>query len=216
VVKVKIVVSDAWSKMKLIDLTMPMTRLTPVYPGDPEPEFSRVASCEQAGWNAYRVCVGTHFGTHIEAPWHLIEDGKKLGEFPIERFVGQGVLFDVRGHAEINVNLDDIQGNKIVLFRTDHTEDSGSPDFFKNYPVLSKNLAEKIIQVKPSIVGIDSFTIDKPPHDIHKTLFKHEVLCIENLVNLKLIPPKDFTVYALPVKLNNFDGAPCRVIAQVE
>ncbi|OHE54183.1 MAG: hypothetical protein A3K61_01895 [Thaumarchaeota archaeon RBG_16_49_8] len=214
--KVKIVVSEAGPKMRLIDLTMPMGKMTPVYPGDPAQEFIRVASCENEGWNAYRISIGTHFGTHIDAPWHLLKSGKTLGEFPIEKFVGRGVLFDVRGQNEINVNLDGLREKEIVLFRTDHTENVGSPDFFRNYPVLSKELAGKIILAKPSIVGIDSFTIDQPPYEIHKMLFKHDILCLENLVNLKLIPPKDFTLYALPMKLESFDGAPCRVIAQVE
>lgn len=202
--------------MKLIDLTMPMNRLTPVYPGDPAQEFTRVASCENEGWNTHKISIGTHFGTHIDAPWHLLKDGKKLGDFPIERFVGRGMLFDVRDQNEIDVNLYGLRGKEILLFRTDHTKNMRSPHFFKNPPVLSKELARRVIQAKPRIVGIDSFTIDQPPHEIHKMLFKHEILCLENLVNLRLIPQKDFTLYALPLNLNNFDGAPCRVIAQVE
>lgn len=203
--------------MKLIDLTMPINESTPVYPGDPKPEFRQVSFCEKSGYNEHRICMNTHFGTHIDAPWHMVEKGKRLTDFPIEKFVGRAVLIDVRGQEEIDAELDGVKKNDMLLLRTDHTKKISSPDFFTNKPVISRGFAERVVKKKISILGIDSFTPapDSPPFEIHKYLLENEVLCLENLVNLDLIPKKTFTLYVLPLKLDRIDGAPCRVVAQL-
>ncbi|MCK4796678.1 MAG: cyclase family protein [Spirochaetes bacterium] len=202
--------------MKTVDLTMTLNNLTPVYPGDPKPEFKRIAFCEKEGWNEHRISINTHLGTHIDAPWHMIEDGKKLTDYPIDKFFGNAIIFDVRNQKTINIDLKGVKENDIILLRTDHTKNINKADFFSNNPVISKDLAKKIVRKKISIVGIDSYTPDNPPFEIHKYFFKHDVLSLENLVNLDLISIKTFKIFILPIKLERTDGAPCRVIAQID
>lgn len=202
--------------MKLIDLTMPVNEMTPVYPGDQKPEFKRVAYCTKEGWNEHRICTNTHFGTHIDSPWHMLENGKRLTDFDIERFIGRAILFDVTGQKEINISIDEVEENDIVILRTDHTKKAYTPAFYEENPVISKSLAENLVAKKVNIVGIDSFTPDHPPFDIHKLFLKHEILILENLIDLDKIPVKTFTIYIFPIKYDKIDGAPCRVIAQIE
>lgn len=201
--------------MNIIDLTMTINETTPVYPGDPKPEFTRVATCEKDGWNEHRICINTHFGTHIDAPWHMLRDGKRLSDFTLEKFIGRAVLFDVREQKEINTNLDVVQEGDILLLRTDYTQYANSLDFFKNNPVISKELARKIVDKKISIVGIDSYTPDNEPFEIHKFLLSHDILILENLVNLDKIKVESFMIFILPLKLDKIDGSPCRVFAQI-
>ncbi len=108
--------------MAYIDLTMPINERTPVYPGDPSADFRRIAFCEKDGWNGHRVSMNTHFGTHIDAPWHMLDDGKKLTEYSIDHFIGRAVLLDVRGRQQIEASLVTIECDDIVLLRTDHTK----------------------------------------------------------------------------------------------
>jgi kynurenine formamidase len=202
--------------MKLVDLTMPLNERTPVFPGSPKPSFKRVAYVDKDGYNAHRICTNTHFGTHIDSPWHMLRNGKRLTDFSIERFIGQAILYDVRGQREIDIELKDVKENDIVIFRTDHTKKAYASGFFETAPVISRKLAEELVERRVNIVGIDSFTLDEPPCDIHKLFFRQEILILENLVELGNIPVSIFKIYVFPIKYDRIDGAPCRVIAQIE
>ena len=200
----------------MIDLTMPLDENTPVYPGDPKPEFNRVAFYAKDGWNEHRICINTHLGTHIDAPWHMIDEGKRLSDFPIEKFVGRGLVVDVRGQEEIDDPLEGIRQGDIVLLRTDHTKKAATPEFFTDNPVISRALALRIVEKQVSIVGIDSFGPDNPPFEVHKLFFEHDILSLENLVSLDLLPQDAFQLFVFPIRLEGLDAAPCRVIAIVE
>jgi kynurenine formamidase len=201
--------------LKYIDLTMPLNQLTPVYPGDPKPEFKQFASCEIEGWNAHIICMNSHFGTHIDAPWHMLKEGKRLSDFPITKFIGRAIMFDVRGQREIDIELDAARENDILILRTDHSKLAGQSDFYERNPVISQQLANRIVEKKLSIVGIDSHTPDLYPFEIHKLLLKHDILILENLVDLDKIETNTFTIMVLPMKLDKMDGAPCRVVAEI-
>jgi kynurenine formamidase len=192
--------------MDIIDLTMPIDEKTPVFPGDPKPQFQQIATIQDNGWNEKRLTFNSHFGTHIDAPFHMLEDGKKLSDYPIETFVGEAVVISL--DDEFPKNLP-----PIVFFHTGHSKKAYSKDYFRNNPVLTMNIAKELIKQKVRIVGIDSFTPDNTPYDIHKLLFKHDILIVENLVNLDKLVGKRFMCSILPLKIQDADGAPCRVIA---
>ncbi len=202
--------------MKLIDLTMPLNNFTPTFPSDPKPEFKQTSFLEKNGWNEHIISFGTHFGTHIDVPFHMIKNGKKLSDYSINKFVGNGTVIDVRGLKNINVNLQGIQKKDIILFRTDHTKKINSDTYFTSFPIITDKLAKQIVKKKIKIIGIDSFTFDVQPFEIHKYFLNSDVLCLENLVNLDLIPSKNFKLFIFPMKLDDMDGAPCRVVAQIK
>jgi arylformamidase len=187
--------------MRLIDLTMSLNAETPTYPGDPKAEFTRIATCEKDGWNEHRISMNTHFGTHIDAPWHMLPNGKRLTEYPIDRFVGMASVVDVRGMSTIDADLDSVGPGEIVLLRTDRTELAGSPAFYEGIPVLSAEFARKCIARRVSIVGMDTYTPDEPPFEIHKLLLAADVLILENVVALSLLPPGRFRLFVMPVGL---------------
>ena len=90
--------------MNIIDLTLPITNKTPTFPGDPKPEIKQVATIRVDGWNEKRISIGSHFSTPVDAPFHMLEEGKKLDEYPIEKFIGEAMVIDVNN--KINPNLD--------------------------------------------------------------------------------------------------------------
>lgn len=198
--------------MKIFDLSMPIDERTPTFPGDPKQEIKQVATIRKNGWNEKRLTINSHFSTHIDAPFHMLENGKKLTDFPIETFIGEAIVIDTRNQFEIEPNLDDVKSNDIVFFFTGHTKKAYSENFFKNNPVMTKNTAQKLIDKKIKIVGLDSFTPDNEPFEVHKLFFKHNILIVENLVNLDQLIGKRFKCYILPLKIQDADGAPCRVV----
>ena len=197
----------------ILDLTMPLDERTPVFPGDPKQELKSVATIKKNGWNEKRVSFNSHFGTHIAAPYHMIEGGKKLTDFPIESFIGKACVIDVRGQEEIFAPLEKFSSCDIVFFLTGHVKKAHSPDYFSGNPVIGEKMAKELITHQVRIVGLDSFTPDNAPYDIHKLLFKHDIRIVENLVNLEKLAGKTFLCHNLPLKIQDADGAPCRVIA---
>jgi arylformamidase len=176
----------------IIDLTMDFGPDTPVYPGDPKPEFIQAATAEKDGWNAKKITFETHFSTHMDAPFHMLADGKKLDEFPAETFTGKGTVFESE-----KVDLDQIEEGDIVFF----------------IGTISAELANELIRKKVKMVGTNLMGPDDPPFDVHKLFFKNNILIVENLVNLDKLIGKRCTFFVLPIKIKDADAAPCRAIA---
>ena len=87
--------------------------------------------------------------------------------------------------------------------------------YFEDYPAIPEEVAEYLVSKQIKIVGVDTCSVDHEEFVAHRTLLKNDVLIIENLTNLQELAGKEFTVYALPIKLQ-IDGAPARVIAAVD
>lgn len=200
--------------MKLVDLTMDIDEEAPVYPGDPKPEITQFATIPENGWNEKRLTFSSHFGTHIDAPFHMLTNGKKLTDFHIEKFIGEAVVIDARNHKEIDADLNQVKKGDIVFFCTGHSENVPE-DYVSDWPVISERLAKGLILKKIKIVGTDTPSPDKAPFAVHKMLFKHDILIVENLVNLKQLVGKRFECFIMPLKIKDADGAPCRVVARV-
>jgi kynurenine formamidase len=198
--------------MKLFDLTMPIDERTPTYPGDPKQEIEQIATIEKDGWTEKRLTFNSHFSTHIDAPIHMVKGGKKLTDFPLEKLIGEAVVIDVRGQKEIVADLENVKEDDIVFFFTGQTDKAYSDNFFKNEPVISMETAKGLIKKKAKIIGIDSFTPDHEPFEIHKLLLGNDILIVENLINLKELSGKRFQCFILPLNIAEADGAPCRVI----
>lgn len=203
---------------KIIDLTHCFTSEMPVYPGDPTPKLQQSAFLDQHGLNDFQLSTGMHVGTHMDGPLHMIAGEKKLCDFPVDTFLGRGVLVDCRGQTRIdapllqNVNL---QPGDIVLVRTGFSEFFGQQKYFEDFPKIAENFAAKLIDAGVKILGLDCPSPDRSPFPIHKILLSHEVLIIENLTNLDRIPTNvSFQIMALPMKIDT-DSALVRVIAKI-
>jgi kynurenine formamidase len=81
----------------IYDLTQALNENTPVYPGDPKVKVEQVGVIAKDGFCDHLVAFGTHNGTHMDAPAHMIEGGKGLKDYPIERFIMPAICVDVRG-----------------------------------------------------------------------------------------------------------------------
>lgn len=84
------------SPKSLIDLSHPLTSQTTIYPGDPPFVMHSVCNIPTDGYTVHALSLGTHTGTHVDAPFHFFAQGQKLHELPLERFVGRALVVDVR------------------------------------------------------------------------------------------------------------------------
>ena len=195
---------------------MPIDERTPSFPGEVSQKIEQVATIENNGWNVKRLCINSHFSTHIDAPVHMIEGGKSLSDYPMDKFIGEAVVLDVRGQSEIEADLSEIRKGDIVFFLTGHSSKAYDDDYFENNPVISERTAHDLIEKEINIVGLDSFTPDNEPYLIHKMFLRADILIVENLINLENLAGKRFRCCILPLNIKDGDGAPCRVAGIVD
>ena len=199
-----------------IDLSVPINNKTPIYPGDPETKIEPAGVLERDGYADSYVSIGTHVGTHVDAPTHMVAGGKTLDQIPVEQFIGRGRYVKVENKTFdlIVVQEAGVQAGDIVLFDTGLAVNYHEASYFEDYPALPEDIANYLVETNVKMVGFDMCSPDHEPYPIHKILLGGNVLIIENLTNLEQLAGKDFTIYALPVNLQ-IDGAPARVIAVV-
>ena len=201
--------------MKIYDLSMRISDNMPVYPGDGKPVVDRIAATS-------RMLLGTHCGTHFDAPLHFDPDGAKLSDIPLENFIGMAHLIDVSGETRstrsVSAGMLRHFGplrHAIVLIKTNNSLDFIKKDEFDfNFTVLSGEAAEYLASSGVKTVGFDYLTVDpadKDSKDAHKELLSRGVCIIEGL-DLSEPPEGDYFAVCLPLKLGETDGAPGRAI----
>ena len=204
--------------MQLIDLTHTFTKEMPVFPGDKNAVLKQVAFTNKDDYNSFYLQSGMHVGTHIDAPYHMNPNGKKLSDISLEHFIGKGKIIDARRHKIINTDIlidTNIQQNDILLICTGHDKKYRTDSYYKDYPVITEEFAKQVIKKGIKIIGFDSPSPDKAPYNTHKIFFNNNVLIIENLKGIEsLINCNNFEIIAFPVKFESA-GAPVRVVAKL-
>jgi arylformamidase len=202
--------------MSLIDLSVIVNEHTPVYPGDPTVKIEQVGVLDRDGYIDHIVSMDTHTGTHIDAPLHMLKDGKSLDKFSPDKFVGRGRYVNVSEGFNIDILVQaKIEEGDIVLFHTGMSDHFYESAYYESYPAMSEEIAQYLIEHKVKMVGLDTGSADNVDgFPIHKLLLGADILIIENVSNLDTLAGKDFTVYALPMKLQ-LDGSPARVFAEL-
>lgn len=199
--------------MKYIDLSVDINENTPVYPGDPPTKIQPGGILEKNGYQDHYLCIGTHAGTHIDAPSHMIKNGKNLKEIPLEQFIGNGIVINIDKKFDMEIiKKAPIKKGDIVLFNTGMSKLYHRSAYYDNYPAMTEELSHYLVNKEIKMVGVDMCSVDHEPFPVHRILLKNNILIIENLTNLAQLEGKEFIIYAFPIKLQ-IDGAPARVIA---
>lgn len=208
--------------MKVVDLTHIINNEMPVYPGTEKPRIEMALSVSKDGFQESRLNIFSHVGTHMDAPAHMLEKGAHLNEINIENFVGKAVLIDVTDINGDEIKLEHVQkyseeleDAEFVVFKTGWSKLWEVETYYQNFPVLSTEAAKWLLKYKLKAVGVDAISVDKidtTDFEIHHILLENNILIIENLTNLDAIKGTSFTLCSLPLKYENADGAPTRVV----
>ena len=95
--------------LKFIDLTLPISEKIPTFPGSPQPVFIQWENIKNDGYNLELLFLSSHTGTHLDAPYHFLEKGKKIHEIPLKRLVIDAILVKIRKSADQPITKTDIQ-----------------------------------------------------------------------------------------------------------
>jgi arylformamidase len=161
--------------------------------------------------------MGSHTGTHIDAPWHFVENGRKLHEIPLETLVGPATVMEISGVPAIRrADLENKDWRDVtrVLFKTDNSSHWSDAGFHEQFVYLEPDAAEFLAAKGIVLVGIDYLSIDQFKslnHPTHFALLQRNIVIIEGL-DLRRVKPGKYRMAALPLNLQDADGAPTRVI----
>lgn len=202
--------------MKIIDISQEIYSGMPVYPGDPSFQTRRVNSFKQGDMcEVSEITMGTHCGTHVDAPLHMLPDGEPLESIPLDCFIGKCRVLTVPYPIISEKTLEELQvkpGERILL-RTDPNGKYNRHGKF-NPAVLSMRAAQYLAQLPVKLVGIDAPTVENMElcdGEVHRTLLKAGIPLLEGL-RLEEVEGENYTLSALPIRLNGENGAPCRAV----
>jgi arylformamidase len=204
--------------MVLYDATILLHTTLPTWDGEPGPVCRPI---KQIGVNgeAARVSiltVGTHTGTHIDAPAHYIPGGAGVDALPLWALVGPCRVVEVSASRLIEpADLDPAAlGASRLLLKTASGAFWDDPAFRHDFVALSPAAADWLVEQGMVLVGIDYLSIDPydaDPAAAHLSLLAAGVVVLEAL-DLRHVPPGEYDLAALPLKLAGADGAPARVV----
>lgn len=211
---------------KAVDLTQELSNGMPIYPGDPAPSFKSYATLAKNGVNLTRLTLGSHTGTHIDAPKHFISGGISVDKIAANLLIGEAYVADLSykqmGSGIVQSDLASeigtkIQKDDIVICYTGSSDRWGDKSANRNYTYLTKSAAEYFVSKRVRAVGIDFLSVEKfkaPSPVAHKTLLGKGIFIIESISSaVKKFCGKRILLICLPIKLQGGDGAPARVIA---
>jgi arylformamidase len=169
--------------------------------------------------NVTRIAMSAHTGTHVDAPFHVLPDGKYIEDIELKTLTGRAYVIDLP-----EIDLIDAQAleeanlpprTRRVLFRTRNSDlwAAGETEFARDYVGISADGAQYLVEKGVRLVGVDYLSVAPfdDPLPTHEILLKAGVVVVEGL-DLSRVSQGRYTFYCLPIKLARADGAPARAI----
>ena len=221
--------------MRVVDLSHPVRTGMQVFPGDPQVRISGAASVPADGFEVAELHLGSHSGTHLDAPRHTVAGGAGIDELPLEWLIGQARIVrlpEAAPHSTVSWSqaadqLTGLAAGTIVLFETGFSRWFGTERYL-SHPVFDADIARILVAAGVRVVGFDTLNPDPTPDpanpasgspDGASALPFHDVFLgaggaiIENLANLAEVTWPDPQVSVLPLRLAGVDGSPVRAAA---
>ena len=207
-------------KKTYIDISVPISKKLPLWPGTPKISFKKYLSLEKgdrADDTIYSASV--HVGTHIDAPRHYFAGAQGINDVPLDVFIGEVFVLDV-GDSDVITKeyLDQAcipKGNRRILFRTKNSElwNSAPETFSESYVSLSECGAQWIVNHNYKLVGIDYLSIERYHGSgaVHRILLENNV-CILEALDLTQATKGRYMLYALPLKIEKIEASPVRAV----
>jgi kynurenine formamidase len=204
---------------RLIDLSLPIFEGMPHYPTDPPTVFAAAKEIVRNRTRVTEVKFGSHTGTHVDVPSHVIEGGKSLEQMDLSSFCGQAVKLRLDRFDQYELQAMEYEG---VLLETGwgrcYTDPRGY--YGDGRPSIPEAAVDRLLQKGLKFFGCDLPGVDRSGATekvIHGALFSSGVVIYENLANLGKLPEAvPFTFWGLPLNFQGIDGSPVRAVAVLE
>lgn len=215
---------------KIIDLSMILEEgmISFPQPWHPVVEIVQLGRHEIEGRETRKITMGTHTGTHIDAPRHFIPDAQTVDEIPLDQMNGLASVVNLTdfgpgqevGLSDLEKALGDRSAERVLL-RFDWERMIGSLDYYYKSPYLSEDAAKWLIEKGCKLLGMDTPMPDNPENGRgctkdspnHIILLGGGAILVEYMVNLSAIDRDEVNIIVAPLKVKEGDGAPARVFA---
>ena len=190
--------------MKIYDISQELTECA-VFPGDKSPEKEVVSDMSKGDlYNLTNISLCTHNGTHIDAPFHFINDGKRVDDIPLEKFIGPCCVVYHEG---------DFTEQHIKNLIEDKFEDFPKRILISGKATVTADAAKVFAEKGIYLLGNESQTVgpEDAPMEVHKILLSKEVVLLEGL-RLSHIKQGEYFLSAAPINIAGSDGSPCRAV----
>ena len=205
---------------RIVDLTLTMR------PGLRGVDYEVRSTIDGKGWNTTILHLYSHSGTHMDAPFHFLQQGETLDNVVLDKCVGPARVIDlssVKPRDLITVEhlapyAQEIGPGTRLLLKTGWSARADTPEYRDQLPRISLALAEWLAEREIALLGVET----PAPADVnnkeeltavHHALLGAEIVIVEGLANLDALQQKEVTFIALPLKLAGGDGSPVRAIA---
>jgi arylformamidase len=202
--------------MKIYDITHPLGNTTAAWPGDQQYTLQPTWQISDGkSVNISRITLSPHNGTHADAPYHYEAAGLRMDEVPPERYIGPARLVALEGRQMItvaDVEAIPLEGVERLLVRT-----GSCPDYTRFHDAFTAFEPDAVAYLAGKgvrLIGTDAHSMDpKESTELpsHHACAAAGILILENL-NLAAVPPGDYELIALPLKLVGADGSPVRAV----
>lgn len=179
-----------------------------VYPGDPSPErhmMLQISDGAVCNLTAFGMCA--HNGTHVDAPYHFIDGGKKIDEVALERFVGYAYVAEHEGA----LSAEDAMA---ILGKARSLDNRAAKRILvKGKAVVTEAAAKVFAEAEILLFGNESQTVgpEDAPMAVHLIMLGAEIVLLEG-IRLSEVDEGVYFLNAAPINLGGSDGAPCRAI----
>ena len=193
--------------MKIYDISQELFSCV-VFPGDPAPRRDVLSSMEEGAlYNLTALSLCAHNGTHIDAPYHFIQDGKTVEQLSLEKLVGWAYVT----HESGILTAED--ANRILAKAKEAHPESYKRILIGGKATVSEEAASVFAAAGIDLVGNESQTVgpEDAPMQVHLTLLGAEVVLLEG-IRLGGVQEGVYLLSAAPISLGGSDGAPCRAI----
>jgi arylformamidase len=208
----------------IIDISVVLQPTIPTWPGSPGFQLSPINRLEAGdAANVSQIQTDVHVGTHVDAPWHFLQNGITVEQLSLETLVGQATVVSLPDVTAITPKeLEALQlpsDTKRLLFQTKNSQlwSQGITEFQQDFVALTAEAAQWVADRGIELVGVDYLSVQRY-HDsprTHEILLEAGIIIVEGL-NLSAVQPGTYHFVCLPLKLAGADGAPARAILMPE
>lgn len=206
-----------FNKMRIYDLSPEISEKMVVYKNRLEklPKITAIRTIKE-GANETKIDIYAHTGSHVDAPYHILQNGKTIDRLNLDKFMGRAIVLDftkVKGaitEKQLKNSKLKIQKNDIVLLKTKNKAEKA---FNPGFTYLEKSGAGYLASKKVKAVGIDSLGIERkqPNHETHKEFARKSIPIFEGL-DLSKVKQGRYFFYGFPLKIKKGDGSPVRAV----
>ena len=202
-----------------IDVSVPLRSGMVHWPDNPPVRIERMLDIDRGDVaNVSKISMGSHTGTHMDAPLHFVGEGKGLDEMPLDATIGRSRVIEIKDPESVkrcDLRRHGIRGGERILFRTRNSTRAWQTNaFVEDFVYISQEAARYLAAWGVRTVGIDYLSVGgflRDGVETHRALLEAGIWVIEGL-DLLRVEPGEYELVCLPLKVERGDGAPARAI----